>query len=313
MRPNLFIIGAPKCGTSSLFDWLTSHPDIRGTRLKETFFLTDPTHPLSRHPNFANDSMEAYGSLFAPEDADAAVRMEATTHYLYDPVARDAIAAMPDARIIIVLREPAARVYSSFRYTANNLARVSPRLTFAHYIALIETKERLSPKWVSHAGSAYVLERDIDYSRYAKHVAPWVTAVGHNRIKFLVMETMISDPDSTVRSSLDWLGLDPGLLSQFNHTGRNRTEEVRLPALQAIARKLNTSIRPPDPIRRLVKKAYSALQFRKPSPVTPEDAAALRRLQADFALDNARLAEITGLDLSVWSSGTKAIGKKNQQ
>lgn len=313
MTPNLFIIGAPKCGTSSLFDWLTGHPDIRGCRIKEPFFLTDPLHPLSRRPNLVHDGLEGYNTLFLSEDADAPIRMEATTHYLFDPMARNAITDMPDARIIIVLREPAARVYSSFRYTANNLARVSPNLTFARYVALIDKRESLSPKWCSHAGSAFVLQRDIEYSHYAKYVKQWVAAVGHNRIKILLMETMINDPDSTVRSILDWLGLDPDRLTELDHAGRNRTEEVRLPGLQAIARRINSRIRPPDPIRHLAKKTYGFFQFRKPTPLATDDAAALRRLQADFASDNAKLAEITGLDLSAWSRGPKAAGKSEQQ
>lgn len=311
MRPNLFIVGAPKCGTSSLFDWLTGHPDIRGSQLKEPFFLTDPAHPLSRRPNIVHDGLEAYDTLFLPEDVDASIRMEATTHYLFDPMARDAIADMPDARVIIILREPAARVYSSFKYTANNLARVSPNLTFARYVALIEGRESLSPKWCSHPGSAFVLKRDIEYSHYAKYVKQWVAAVGHNRIKILLMETMINDPNAAVRSILDWLGLDPDRLTELDHAGRNRTEEVRLPGLQAIARRLNARIRPPDPIRRLAIKAYGVFQFRKPTPLASDDAAALRQLQANFVSKNAELVEITGLDLSIWSSGAKATGNSN--
>lgn len=307
MRPNLFIIGAPKCGTSSLFDWLTGHPDIRGSKIKEPFFLIDPAHPLSRRPNLMEDGMASYATLFAPEDEAAPIRMEATTHYLFDPMARDAITAMPDSRVIVVLREPATRVYSSFKYTANNLARVSSNLTFARYVDLMEGREPLSPKWCRHVGSAYVLEQDINYSRYAKYIKQWVSAVGYARIKFILMETMINDPDATVRSIVNWLSLDPGRLTALDHAGRNRTEEVRLRGLQAIARRLNARIRPPDQIRRVAKKAYGALQFRKPKPLALDDAAAIRRLQADYASDNADLARITGLDLSAWPSEVKAI------
>jgi hypothetical protein len=306
MRPNLFMIGAPKCGTSSLFDWLASHPDIRGSRVKEPFFLTDPAHPLSRRPNLAHDGMAAYDTLFAPEDADAPVRMEATTHYLFDPVSREAIAAMQDARVITVLREPAARVYSSFQYTANNLSRLSAGLTFARFVALIEAGERLIPNWCSHAGSAYVLERDINYSRYAQHLGPWITAIGRNNIKILIMENMIRDPDGTVRQVLNWLGLDPGRMAPLDRAGRNRTEQLRMPALHALARRINARMRPSEPVRRLAKRAYGAIQIRNSAPLTPEDAEALRRLKATYAADNATLSRITGVDLSVWSIGAKA-------
>lgn len=305
MTPNLFIIGAPKCGTSSLFDWLARHPDIRGSRVKEPFFLTDPAHPLARRPNLAHDGMAAYDSLFAPEDADAPVRMEATTHYLFDPVARNAIAALPNARAIVVLRAPAMRVYSSFQYTANNLARLSPGLTFARYVALMEACATLSPDWCSHPGSAYVLERDIDYSRYVQYVMPWMTALGRDRLMIIIMERMIRDPDGTVQQVLDWLDLDAGYMAAVDRTGRNRTEQVRMPRLQALARRVNARMRPPDPVRRLAKRAYGALQFRgSATMITAEDAAALSHLEAGYAANNAALAQITGLDLSGWAAGS---------
>lgn len=302
MRPNLFIIGAPKCGTSSLFDWLTCHADIRGSRVKEPFFLTDPAHPLSRRPNLVLDGMAAYETLFAPDDANAPVRMESTTHYLFDSMARDVIAAMPDARAVVVLREPAARVYSSFQFTANNLARLSPSLTFARYVSMIKAGKRLNPGWCGHEGSAYVLERDIDYSRYAQHLGPWITAMGRDRMKVLIMENMIMDPDGTVRQLLDWLGLDSGRMAPLDYAQRNRTERVRLPALQALARRINRRVRAPDPVRRLAARAYGMLQFRKSATVTPEDMEALRHLKVEYAADNAALSRITGVDLSVWST-----------
>ena len=247
--------------------------------------------------------MAGYDTLFAPEDADAPVRMEATTHYLFDPAARDAIAAMPDARAIVVLRAPAMRVYSSFQYTANNLARLAPGLTFARYVALIEAGAPLSPDWCSHPGSAYVLEHDIGYSRYAQHLGPWMTALGHDRLMVLIMETMTSDPDATVRQVLDWLDLDPSRMAALDRTGRNRTEQVRMPRLQALARRVNALVRPPDPVRRLAKRAYGALQFRSSAAITAEDTAALRHLEAGYTADNAALARLTGLDLSGWMAG----------
>jgi len=76
MIPNLFIVGAPKCGTSSLFDWLIQHPDVRGSSIKEPFFFTDTTHPLSRRPNFANDGLDAFETFFNYEDSLAVILLE---------------------------------------------------------------------------------------------------------------------------------------------------------------------------------------------------------------------------------------------
>ncbi|MBB5985654.1 sulfotransferase domain-containing protein [Sphingobium lignivorans] len=307
MRPNLFILGAPKCGTSSLFDWLARHPDVRGSRVKEPFFLTDPAHPLSRRPNAAADGLEAYQTLFAPADADAPIRMEGTTHYVFDPMARDVISGMADARAIIVLREPAMRVYSSFQYTLNNLARLRPGLSFARYLELMDSGTPLMPDWCRHPGSAYVLEREVTYSRYILHVAPWLEALGPDRLKLLVMEDMVRDPNGTVDGLLDWLGLDPSTMPRMEKAARNRTESIRMSRLQATARYLNARIRPPAALRDVLKRGYGALQYRTSRGMPAEDARAIESLRGRLAADNAALAALTGLDLAAWSIAKPAV------
>lgn len=306
MTPNLFLVGAPKCGTSSLFDWLRQHPDIRGSRVKEPFFLIDPAHPLARRPSLAADGPAAWDSLFAPEDAAAPVRMEGTTHYLFDPVARASIAAMPQACAVIVLREPAARVYSSFQYTANNLARLKPGLDFARYLDLVREGRPLMPEWCTHPGSAHVLQNELHYSRYHLHVAPWLSAMGPDRVRILVMEDMVRAPQVTVAGIVAWLGLDPAWLPQIGARTRNRTERVRFPRVQAVVRALNARLRPPEAIRSALKRGYGALQFRGNAAISPEDRVALDRLRESYSEDNERLAGLASLDLSAWRSMSAA-------
>ncbi|EDM69916.1 hypothetical protein RAZWK3B_00165 [Roseobacter sp. AzwK-3b] len=227
--------------------------------------------------------------------------MEGTTHYLFDPVARDAITAMSQARVIIVLREPATRVYSSFQYTANNLARLKPGLDFARYLDLVREGRPLMPDWCTHPGSAYVLQNDLHYSRYHEHVAPWLSAVGPDRVRLLVMEDMIRDPQGAVAGIVAWLGLDPARLPRIENAARNRTERVRFPRVQNTVRSLNKRLRPPQAFRTVLKRGYGALQFQDAAETSPEDRAALEHLRTQYEEDNARLAAVTGLDLTAWS------------
>jgi hypothetical protein len=63
--PNLIIGGAPKCGTSSLFQWLADHPEVCGSRVKEIFYLMDRDHPLLKaESNFHNHGLCGYESYF---------------------------------------------------------------------------------------------------------------------------------------------------------------------------------------------------------------------------------------------------------
>jgi hypothetical protein len=230
--------------------------------------------------------------------------MEATTHYLYDTAAREAIASLPEARVIVVLREPAARVYSSFQYTANNLARLSPRLTFARYVELIEAGEPLLPRWCNHAGSAYVLERDIDYSRYVTYIEPWLGSFGGERMKILLLEEMLATPDLAVRDVLSWLALGANLIPQGALHGRNRTESIRSSRAHAWARFTNERVRPPESVRGFAKWAYGLMQYRGTRPLSDEDASALAYLRERYRCHNARLAQLAGIDLRAWDEST---------
>lgn len=302
MTPNLFLVGAPKCGTSSLFDWLCRHPDIRGSKVKEPFFLIDPAHALARRPSLAADGPEAWNRLFADADAQAPIRMEGTTHYLFDPVARAAIASMRQACAVIVLREPAARVYSSFQYTANNLARLKSGLDFTGYLDLVREGRPLMPDWCTHPGSAHVLQNELHHSQYWLHVGAWLADMGPDRVRVLVMEDMIRNPQRTVAGVVAWLGLDPVSLPQIGMGSRNRTERVRFPRVQAVARAANARLRPPEAIRTALKRGYGAVQFRGAAEISAADRASLEALRESYAGDNARLAALTGLDLTAWHS-----------
>lgn len=114
-RPNFFIIGAPKCGTTALAEHLAKHPDI---------FISSPKEPhYYLHPDAENfhicKSDWHYEMLFKHAGKARAVG-EASVWYLYSDYARKAIAReYPDARIIIMTRDPAdfvASLHSQLRF-----------------------------------------------------------------------------------------------------------------------------------------------------------------------------------------------------
>src|SRR5690606_29284173 len=116
--------GMPKSGTSSLFYWLDEHPLIQGASPKETFFFMDDSHPLSgRHGlSFGRNGVESYSSFF-PDRKEDSLLIEATTHYFYQRTARDYLSSLQKKPLIVMLlREPANRILSSFRFTRDNLA-----------------------------------------------------------------------------------------------------------------------------------------------------------------------------------------------
>ena len=81
--PNLIIGGAPKCGTSSLYFWLSAHPEVYGSPKKETFFFADKVNRFNKSANVHEHDMNRYLDFFK-DGVNAKVRFEATAHYLYE-------------------------------------------------------------------------------------------------------------------------------------------------------------------------------------------------------------------------------------
>ncbi len=108
MTPEFFIIGAPKCGTTALAAYLAEHPEVLVSDPKElNYFNTDL--------GFDTYDDAAYAALFAGA-APGVIRGEASVWYLYSEVAVARILeARPDARFIVMLRNPVDMVVSLHR------------------------------------------------------------------------------------------------------------------------------------------------------------------------------------------------------
>jgi Sulfotransferase domain len=107
LKPNTFLIGAPKCGTTAVARWLAAHPDAFMSDPKEPQYFCRPS--LRR---FRITTLEAYERLFARADRHTIIA-EATTHYMLDETALPAILAYaPEARFLVMLRNPLEMVVS---------------------------------------------------------------------------------------------------------------------------------------------------------------------------------------------------------
>src|SRR5881398_2677233 len=107
MLPNLLVIGASKCGTTSLHHYLGLHPEIGMSRVKELhYFVEEPTE----------SSLRWYASQFP----DAPVRGESSPSYTQrhrSPLVAARIArVLPDVKLVYIVRDPVERLLSSYRF-----------------------------------------------------------------------------------------------------------------------------------------------------------------------------------------------------
>lgn len=302
--PDLVIAGAPKCGTSSLFRWLAAHPRVRGSSVKETNFLLDRGHPLlDPARNVHDQGLAGYASFFPDADEDSRpLLMEGTTHYLYAQTAPRVLGSLDSPpHVVFLLREPAERVYSSFRYTRNNLGVLRPEATFRDFVALGEggdVRAVTDPRW---GGKVEIWRSDVAYGRYAEHLARWAQVFPRERMHVFLAEDLWRDPRALLRRLAQRVGIDPAFYDGFAFARHNESYRVKNATLHRLARRAG-AVLPRGMLHAVLRRGYMGVLANGRPERTDDDAAALRELRAAYAPHNARLAREWGLDLGAWDA-----------
>jgi hypothetical protein len=303
--PTVVIAGVGKAGTTSLFWYLSQHPDVCASDVKETRYFTALSEGGGELP-----PLEEYAAHF-DRCAGERHRLEASPQYFHGgtPVATAMRDTLPDTKVIVLLRDPVDRLWSTFRFMRTRLADLPPDMTFESYVeACTAVRDRREPYTARNR-----LFWTIQGGFYDEYLDPWLDTFG-DRFRIVFFEHMTADPPSTVRELSGWLGIDPEAAGSITYSVENKTVPVRSAALQRLALTVNREgllgghRRLKDPLRR----AYYALN-RKPEPerMAPETRRALDEL---FAPGNEALAQrLAGLghrDLPGWlSAGAGDVGR----
>lgn len=302
--PNVVIGGAPKCGTSSLFAWLADHPEVCGSRIKETNFLLDQGHPLFvPEMNFHDHGLEAYGSFFdeCGRSGQEHLFLEATTHYLYQETALEVLSSMrPLPHVIFLLRKPSERVYSSFQYARNNEGGLRSDVPFSTFVSLSPDDEArivTEPHWAPHAR---IWRQDVEMSRYVLYLDRWRERFPRDRLHIHLLEDLRADPRGLMKALAHALGIDPSFYHEYPFPRKNASYQVASQRLHKLV--LRASRLAPPVGRSAVKSLYLRL-FTKPSSDqrTPAVEQVLAALDQRFRPDNERLARDFGVNVGPWS------------
>jgi hypothetical protein len=296
--PNLVIAGAPRCGTSSLFQWLADHPDVCTSPMKETRYLLDADSPIvDRRRSYDEHGLAGYAALFehcASRQPEPAVVMEATPDYLYQSTAPMVLASLqPQPLIMFLLRRPSERVFSHYRYAQNNMALLPRRMTFAEFVDAARTKG-------GALDGMRNLPHAVDYSRYASYLAVWTRQFDSSRIRVYLLERMKADARRFMHTVASDAGLDPSFYDSYAFPRMNDSVEIRWRWLERARPTLARAV-PAGPVKRAARQLHGALNVAKTSPgATGDERAVMRDLDREFAPDNARLASMLSMDLEEW-------------
>ena len=272
--PEVYVVGAARAGTTSLWSYLAQHPQIFMSRLKEPHFFSGLRPGLFRTISDA----DAYLDLFDGSRPDQ-LRGEASPSYLSSPQAPQAIARVrPDARIIIALREPIARAYSSYWH---KVRYGQESRTFLDAIRA-DLADPAGPRRSRYAtGGLYAR----DLARYLELFEGTVLVV--------FLEELAADPRGELRRTFRFLGVDEDQSDRIDLTVRNAS---RLPR-NAAARRVYASPRLRSLGERIVPNALSPRLerlFLRRAAVPPVDAEARRLLDELYASEPAALERLLG-------------------
>ena len=222
-QPNLFIVGAPKCGTTSLARWLGSHPDVFLPSVKEPHhYNTDEAHV-----NYA--SREDYLELYA-SGQDHRYRLDASVWYLHSKEAVHGILNdCPEAKLIVCLRNP---VDMAFSLHGQFLYKTGRETVTGFRKAWDLSDERLNGRKLSSLASEH---RHLAYKyscRIGTQAERLVNIAGSSKVKLVVLDDLIQYPDKTLSSILKFLDLSVSVPLYLPHD--NPRLEMKVPALRRI-------------------------------------------------------------------------------
>lgn len=295
--PDFFLVGAAKAGTTSLFDYLSQHRDIFVPSMKEPHYFSDYVH--NHAPRLEN--LEAYLALFSGCRPDQ-LAGDLSTSYLYSARAPARIRALqPDAKIIMVLRNPIDRAYSFYWYNRNQFVE---KLSFED--ALEKEPERI-------AEGANFRFHYVESGRYHPQVKRYLDEFGADAVRIHLFEDLARDSASLCREILDFLGVpsDVELVTGeiFNRSGEFKSN--------TFGRVLTAHFPGKEMIRRLAPSATRRfrarlvnMNMRRPPAMKPEVRA---RLADAFREDVQMLSQLLNRDVTGWLDEPAHDGRAAQE
>lgn len=296
--PNFFIVGAPKAGTTSLYYYLSQHPDVFMSAIKEPHYFAYPggipafTGPGDMHSQrvMVVTEWDAYLRLFDKATSQRAIG-EASAMYLAYPEAATRIReAIPDARIIIILRQPADRAYSSFQHMRRDGRE--PEENFERALELEAT--RIEQQW-------HPIWHYTRLSSYPELLEPYVQTFPAEQLRIVTFDDLVRRPHELMQELTAFLGVDPAWSFDFSE----QHNPSGVPRSMWLQKYLNRS----TPIKSLVKHAFPQpvreqmvryAKTRNLNPAPTFDPEARSRLTRTFHDEISTLETLLQRDLTSW-------------
>jgi hypothetical protein len=319
--PNFLIIGAAKAGTSSIHSYLSQHPQIYMSPIKEPMFFAyenelppkfrgmDEDNPVSKRAiirrrtyrpvSYPITRLSDYQKLFAKAYQKNAIG-ESTPLYLYSERAAERIQHhIPHARIIAVLRNPVERAYSHYsQFRKNGYEDIED---FGQALEMEHTRilRNWSPGWFYKQRGLYHQQLKRYFDRFDK-----------NQLRVYLYDNFSADPMGILRDIFRFLDVAPTFKPDLSMKLNVSSGIVHGPKHETLDRFLNN----PNPVKSILKKTLPTALLRRIKTaienlnigseyqfVVPRMSEEIRKkLQNDYRDDILHLQDLIGQDLSRW-------------
>ncbi len=292
-RPDFFIVGAFKSGSTALYEQLRRHPQIFMPFHKEPLFFGDD---LTRR--YGRMSLDDYLRLFRAAKPGQRIG-EASTWYLYSISAARAIKEFaPDARIVVVLRNPVDVMYAQHNQLIFNVIEEIPDFETALNAEDDRRQRRRIPPGPINVENLFYRHS----VRFAEQLERYFEVFGRDRVHVMLYDDLRRDGAAVVRECLEFLGVDPSLAAAPPRANENR--RVRSPLVQRLifAPRLLLPLAPllrRFPLVRALRTRMLNMNS-EARPRAPMDPALRRRLLDEQAPGIERLGALIDRDLSAW-------------
>jgi hypothetical protein len=240
--PSFLLLGAEKAGTTYFLTALTSHPQIVRPLTGSLFKEVGLYHRFFIEGKFKEESARWAVAPYIDRERDSLMWGDGFVYYLDDRVAPEhALADNPNLRCMVMLREPAARALSGYRFSHKDYTRRNLTFPLVSRVRMTNLKECLVAKTndlginTYHAcrmrpSNMYDGHHIVSLGLYAFQLAFWLKSVPRDRLDVYFFDDLIDDPDRVLRRAEVFLGLDT---NDANATAAARQNSARPKGLEA--------------------------------------------------------------------------------
>ena len=298
--PNTFLVGAPKCGTTALAEYISDHPGVFFCKPKEPFYWASDLVAAPHEHRPAN--LKEYGDLFSGATESHRVIAEGSTSYLRSTLAiPDILEFNPKSRFIVMLRNPVDVVQAFHMEQLYSQHEDIKDFSKAWAIQSEREEGRCMPK--RSFGGDFVLYRKA--ASFASQLERFIQLVPEDQRKIILFDDFVADTRSVYLDVLDFLDLNDDGRVQFEKV--NGSHAQRFPSLARFIlyppKILENSIRrlrriiiesPPPGVRQLKAMMNTTRERKKVDRSTHKD------LCEYFSPDVEKLGSLLGRDLMHW-------------